>query len=259
MKNIRICRLGSFNHRIDFKWIESWKSRYYRISDIVLMADIDVDHFKDEYTYPTCKIASDMGNVEEGIDLLVAIVDQPLEGDFYMRRIDSNRAVLSVFPVLDILAKANIPVENFIIRCIYEMIVLLYEGGGRVNEAVYLIPHHETRGCLFDMNVFIDRIIFSSNKPIICTECKTRLRSRPLPDRFIEGIEKELRKIKKPLYYRIEESIKRRPITALFVACVFTMLLNVAASFIYDELKTKVLQSEVPPSTPPAAYSKGPR
>lgn len=244
MKNVRICRLGCFNHNFDFGKLTEWQSKYFKVSGISLKADIDVDHFEDDYIYPTQKIAEDMGNPEAGVDLLVAIVDQPLEGSFYMHRIDSNRAVLSVFPVLDILTKANIPIENYIIRCIYEMIVFLYEGGGRVDDGIYMIPHHETRGCLFDMNVFIDRIIYSSVEPIICAECKTRLRARPLPDGFIEGIEKELSRIKKTLYYRVEERIKRHPIVALLIASAFAVMLNIAASFIYEGLKKLVPKIE---------------
>lgn len=237
MKNVKICRLGCFNHRIDFGKLASWQSRYFKITDISTRADIAVDHFKDKYVYPTNSIAADMGNVEPGTDLLLAVVDQPLADNFYMHRIDSNRAVLSVFPVLDILSKANIPIENYIIRCIYEMIVFLYEGGGRVDDKVYLVPHHETRRCLFDMNVFIDQIIHSSSEPIICDECKSRLRQRPLPDGFIDVIERELRRIKKPLYYRIEACIKRHPITSMAIASAFAILLNLVASFIYDQLK----------------------
>lgn len=244
MKNVKICRLGCFNHNVDFAKLTKWQSKYFKVSGVSQKADINVKYFDDDYIYPTLKIAEDMGEAETGVDLLIAIVDQPLEGRFYMHRIDSNRAVLSVFPVLEILTKANIPIENYIIRCIYEMILFLYENGGCVDDSVYMIPHHETRGCLFDMNVFIDRIIYSSVKPIICSECKTRLRARPLPDGFIEGIEKELSKIRKTLYYRIEERIKLHPILALIIASAFAITLNIAASFIYDGLKKHALKKQ---------------
>ncbi len=260
MKRVKICRLGCFNHRLNFAEIAKWRSRYFRITDMSLRADITVDHFENNYVYPTCNIAADMGEVEPGTNLVIAVVDQPLEENFYMRRIDANRAVVSVFPVLDILAKANIPIENYIIRCIYEMVVFVYEGQGRVDDEIYMIPHHETRGCLFDMNVFIDRIVYSCSPPTICTECKARLRARPLPTGFIEGIERELRRIRKPLYYRIEENIKRHPVVALFAASALAVLLNVAASVIYDRLKAIAQPSAAPlPSAPHAGPSEGAR
>jgi hypothetical protein len=236
-KNVKICRLGCFNHSIDFQKIEKWSSKYFKVSGTQTRADIDVNHFEDDYVYPTQMISDDMGEIEPGCDLLIGVVDQPLEDNFYMHRIGENRAVLSIFPVLKYLRNENIPVENYIIRCIYEMIAFLYENGGNINDLVHLIPHHETRGCLFDMNVFIDRIVYSTDKPIICSECQARLRKRPIPEGFIEGIQKEIRRIRKPLFYRIEKLVKRNPIQAFIIASLFATVLNIAASAIYDYLK----------------------
>ncbi|MGD0283576.1 MAG: hypothetical protein ABSB95_14580 [Dissulfurispiraceae bacterium] len=246
MMNVRICRLGCFSHNIDFGKIERWRSKYFKIVGVTTKADINVDHFRDEYVYPTETISTDMGQPETGIDLLVAIVDQPLEDSFYMHRIDEKRAVVSTFPVWAFLRETDIPIENYIARCIYELIVFLYEGGGKVDDKVYLIPHHETRGCLFDMNVFIDKIVYSSDKPTICDECKSRLRKRPLPDNFVKGIERELSQIQKPLYYRIERKIKKHPIASLIIAGAFAIALHVIASFIYDWLKPTLPNSPMP-------------
>ena len=237
MKNVKVCRLGFFNYSADFAKLKDWRSQYFAITETSAKADINPNHFNDLYVYPSKSIAADMGNVEQGTDLQVAIIDQPLEGNFYMHRIDANRVVISLFPVIHVLSKANIPVENYIIRCIYEMVVFLYEGGGQLDEHLYQIPHHETRGCLFDMNVFIEGIIYSADKPNICDDCKVRLRRCPLPDGFIQGIVKELRKIRKPLYYRLEAIIKRHPVESLLIASAFAIFLNVAASFIYDKIK----------------------
>jgi len=134
-------------------------------------------------------------------------------------------------------SRANIPLENYLIRCIYEMVIFLYEGEGQVDKNIHMVPHHETRGCLFDMNVFIDRVVYSCDKPTICDECKTRLRKLPLPDGFTENITKELARIRKPLYFQIEERVKTNPIISLLLASVFAIVLNVIASFIYEWLK----------------------
>ncbi len=237
MKKVKLCRLGCFNHSIDFSKLEKWSSNYFVISGTRIKADIDVNHFKDDYVYPTKMISEDMGEIEPDYDLLIGLVDQPLENNFYMHRIDENRAVLSIYPVLEFLKQENIPVENYIIRCIYEMVIFLYENGGKINNLVHLIPHHETRGCLFDMNVFVERIVYSSDKPIICNECQARLRKRPIPTGLIEGVQKELKRIKKHLFYRIEKVVKKNPIQAFLIASLFAVFLNVLASAIYDYFK----------------------
>lgn len=239
MMKVEICRLGRFNHQVNWKRIERWSSKYFQVAAISIVSDIDVDHFSDGYVYPTKSIYKDMGKPRPGTDLLVAVVDQPLEGDFYMHRIDSKSAVISVFPVLSVLRQAHIPLENYLLRCIYEMVVFAYEGGGKVDKNIYLKPHHETRGCLFDMNVFVDRIVFSCNRPEICEECRSRLHKAPLPPGFVNTIAAELKGIKNPLYYRIEEQVKAHPIFALVLAALFGIALNVAASFVYDAAKSQ--------------------
>jgi len=239
MKNIKICKIGHFNHSMDINKLKEWKSKYFKILSTDTVACIDVDHFLDEYIYPSEKIKSDIGVNENGVDVKIAIIDQPLEDNYYMHRLDDKKAVISIFPVIGILRDEKIPLENYLLRCIYEIVILLYEGSGSVNSNVYLIPHHETRSCLFDMNVFIDRIIYSSVKPIICSECKSRLEKKPLPDNFVRNIEKELKRIKRPLYYRMESRIKKNPFFYLIMTAIFAILLHIVSSMVYDYFKEK--------------------
>ena len=235
--NVRICRLGRFNHRVDWNKVEGWQSKLFSLTELTTISDIDVDHFADGYVYPTQSITADMGKPGKGVDALIAIVDQPLEGNFYMHRIDESRAVVSIFPVLAILHAAHIPVENYLVRCIYEIVGLYYAGAGKLAENAKLWPHHETRGCLFDMNVFIDRIVFSCDPPMVCEECVSKLQKISLPADFIENLNDELKAIRNPLYFRIEQAVKLHPIFSLFLASVFGIGLNIAASFIYDALR----------------------
>lgn len=232
MKTIMLCKLGHFKQSIDFKKIEGWRSEYFRIVHSDSVRNINVNHFDDDYTYPNANILHDMGGDEGGVDLKIAIVDQPLESKFYMHRLEARRGVISIFSVYDILNSANIPIENYIIRCVYEMVVFLYEGNGVVNKNVYLLPHHETRSCLFDMNVFIEKIVYSSVMPIICDHCKTRLNALPLPDNFVNNIQQELKRLKQPVYYRLEKLIKKNPIVSLLIASLLAVFLNVLANYI---------------------------
>jgi hypothetical protein len=233
MKNIKICKIGYFNHSVDINKLREWESNYFKILSTDTVASIDVDHFLEGYIYPNNKITTDIGEDESNVDIKIAIIDQPLEGNFYMHRLDSKKAVISIFPVVSILRYENIPLENYLLRCIYEIVVFCYEGFGSIDKNVYLIPHHETRRCIFDMNVFIDRVIFSSLNPTICSECKSRLEKKSLPENFVFNIEKELKKIKQPMYYRIEKRIKENPFFYLFLTAFFALLLNILANIIF--------------------------
>jgi hypothetical protein len=146
-------------------------------------------------------------------------------------------AVISLHEIKDILLLENIPIENFILRCIYEMVVFLYEGAGAIGEKVYQLPHDETRGCLFDMNVFKSDIVFSSVRPSICSACEARLNVKALPPNFVPLIKKEIKRLDKKLYYRMVNFTKNHPLISILFTAIFAVILNLLANYIYDRLK----------------------
>ncbi|MEW5847071.1 MAG: hypothetical protein AB1777_12510 [Bacteroidota bacterium] len=237
MKKIKICKIGHFNHSVDIEKLKKWNSKFFEIVSIETVDYISVDHFTDNYVYPNEKINQNIGNDENGIDVKIAVIDQPLIGDFYMHRIGEKKVVISIYRINEILNQEKIPIENFLMTNIYRIVILLYEGYSLINEDVYSLNHHETRRCVFDMNVFVERVKYSSVNPIICNECKSRLEKKTLPENFIKIIEKEIGKIRLPLYYRIENRIKKNPIRYLIATILFALFLNILANYIYDFIK----------------------
>ena len=234
---IQLVKIGQIKARIDYSSIEVWISAFFEISGMSEVPQIGVDHFGDGYIFPNTKLKEFLTHNPK-YDLTVGITDQPIEGNFYMHRLDAHTAVISLHEIKDILRLENIPVENFILRCLYEMVVFFYEGGGAVDDMVYLLPHDETRGCLFDMNVFKDDIIFSSVRPTICSACETRLNAKALPPKFVSIIKKEIKKLDKRLYYRIVDFTKIHPLVSISITAGFAVILNLLANFIYDVLKS---------------------
>ena len=235
---IRLIKIGQIRARIDYSVIAKWKSEFFEISGLSEVAQIEVDYFGEAYVFPNERL-NQLITYAPGFDLSVGIIDQPIEGNYYMHRLDEHSAVISLHEIKDILRLDNIPAENFILRCIYEMVVFWHEGGGAVDDNVYLIPHDETRGCLFDMNVFKSDIVFSAVRPTICSACESRLSTKTLPPKFISLIKHEIRKLDKKLYYRIIDFTKRHPIISILLTAGFAVILNMLANFIYDLLKTK--------------------
>jgi hypothetical protein len=80
-------------------------------------------------------------------------------------------------------------------------------------------------------------IVFSTERPIICEPCKARIMSGQVPREFISSVEKELTRIRKPLYYRPTDFVKAHPLIALTITTVTALFLNIAANFIYDGIK----------------------
>jgi|GEM_PF-2128481 len=236
---IAINTLGQVNHALDLKCIEKWKSEYFKIVSVFELPFIEVDHFEDGYCVPNEKLVKAIRSIPE-IDLTIALVDQPLEGNYYMHRLGEKVAVVSIHPVKNILTFENIPLENYVVRCIYEMVCFWYECGSMVTESVYSIPHHETRGCLFDMNVLIQDIRFSSESPRICQSCCSRMSTKSLPQGFLQNVISEIKRIKKPLYFRILDWIREHPIYAIGITSIWALTLNILANFLTEIIRSGV-------------------
>ena len=171
---------------------------------------------------------------------MLSIVNVPIEDNWYSRRLSSNRAVFTFHQIKEILNHSNVPLENVIYRFLYAY-TLIYK---RFSNRIPLMyedtdfTHDETRGCLFDMNGIKTDIVYSCDNPIICSDCTERMRRDNLSNEFISGVKKELKKIKKPLFYRVLEFIKKYPVWSLFISSLSAILLgaigSILASYVYE-------------------------
>jgi hypothetical protein len=167
-----------------------------------------------------------------GADFMIAIVNVPLEDNWYSRRLGDNQVVFTFHEIKEILQVANIPLENVIYRLLNAYSFAYKRAGNKIPEFCEMsdFTHDETRGCLFDMNGLKGDLAASCHKPIICGECKERLRRDRVSDNEIKSAEKDIKKIQKDLYYRILEKVKRHPIYALVLSSLFAFSLGVAGS-----------------------------
>ena len=98
---------------------------------------------------------------------------------------------------------------------------------------VGVVFHDETRGCLFDMCGLKEDIIVSHANPQICPECESAMRRTLLPIDYIEQLKKEIKQIKKPLYYRLFDWIKMHPVLSILITSILAIILNIISSIIY--------------------------
>lgn len=167
-----------------------------------------------------------------GADFMIAIVNVPLEDNWYSRRLGNNQVVFTFYEIKEILKGANIPLENVIYRLLNAYTFAYKRNKNKIPEFHEMtdFTHDETRGCIFDMNGIKSDLIESCHKPIICSECKEKLRRDRVSNGDIESAEKDIKKIRKDLYFRILEKVKRYPILALALSSLFAFLLGVAGS-----------------------------
>ncbi|WP_434771154.1 hypothetical protein [Pseudomonas entomophila] len=179
--------------------------------------------------------------VFDNVDFTVIVTFTPLQDSYYTRHLGASRTVFSLWEISEILSSKNIPLENAVLRSLYQY-SLIYKklaqekNPDQIPDTSYL--HDETRGCLFDMNGLKINISASCATPRICSHCKTKLLTDRISEQFLESVTSELVKIKKPLYFRITELVKIHPILALFISSFFAIFLgilgSILASIIYD-------------------------
>lgn len=167
-------------------------------------------------------------------DILAVIVNVPLELNWYTRRLHNNRLVFTFHETKDILTYSNIPLENVIYRLLYAYTLLYKRSGNRIpmTGEHTNFAHDETRGCLFDMNGIKTDIVYSLHKPIICSHCVEKLKQERISNEVILKIQKEITRIKKPLFYRIAEFVKKHPIWSLIISATTAVVLGAIGSYI---------------------------
>lgn len=244
MSNTKI-KLVSIGHLpLDFqaKKVLRWKSSIFEVSgeieNFALRCDSDGPdwEFSDE-------LVKDQLPVKFDADFMIAIVNVPIQDNWYSRRLGNNQIVFTFHQIREILEHYSIPLENVIFRLLYAYTLLFKRSGDKIPDFREApgFTHDETRGCLFDMNGIKTDIVASCDMPVICDECEERLKREKVSNLLIGATQKEIRGIRRDLYYRALGFIKKHPIGSLVLSAIFALLIGTAgsliASLIYDAIK----------------------
>jgi len=151
---------------------------------------------------------------------------------------------MTFYEMADILNLSNIPIENLVYRLLYSYFLIYKRHGNRIpsRDEITTFTHDETRGCLFDMNGIKSDIVYSTNKPIICDSCVQRLTTERVPINTINKIKEEVKKIKKGMYYRLADLIKKYPIWTLVLSTISALLIGTIGSLFATIIWEKLLK-----------------
>jgi hypothetical protein len=237
MKKIRI-KIGVIGYlpfEFNRKTIKKWKSEIFEIVD-----DIDDFHFNNdsdtmEWGYSDRLLNDELPKQYDG-NFFVGITYVPIENNFYARRLENNRLVLSYFEMYQILKHENIPVENLLLRVLYASCLVYLRNEQHIPESTQWIgyTHDDTRGCLFDMNGNKSDVIFSLDSPTICDDCTNRIRAEKVSDNCTMLIKKEIKRIKKARFFKITEFIKKKPIISIIISGIFGIIISLLAAIIFE-------------------------
>ncbi len=239
---IKVITIGHLPSTFNKKVIEKWRSKIFELSGDIenFMLSNNSDGYNWDYSDGNLK--SELPKEYDG-DILFAIVNVPVEDNFYVRRLDNNTVILTFHEIRNYLESRNIPLENAVLRVLYAATIIYNRFNKRIpstnDNSSY--THDETRGCLFDMTGIKEEIVYSCHKPILCDHCLSEIRKDKVSNETIEAALEEIKGIKKKLFYRITEAVKNHPIIAIIISSLFAILLgvigSVIASYLYDMLK----------------------
>lgn len=241
MKKISIVQLGFLKRQVNLRKLKQWKSSFFSIDNIEEISCMPESDQSGDWQYLSdCKIREVLKHGEKS-DITLAITEYRLEDNFYIRKVD-NVVVNSLFEVGDILQYSHVPIEHFIIKTIYEMVTLLHIHPDLPNtrDGIPEIFHDETRRCLFDMNgLKADVIYFFTGTPSLCSQCESYLVRKQLPKNFLKDLTREIKKIRKPIFYKIYDFVICHPIWSIVIVAISQLAIGLLANylfFLYQEI-----------------------
>lgn len=241
---IKLVTIGHLPLHLDLSRTSAWKSDVFELAGVIENFALRCDSDSDDWVFSDALLKAQLP-AHTGADFLIAIVNVPIEDNWYSRRLGGNQIVFTFNQIKEYLAWENIPLENAILRVLYAYTLLYRRSGNRIPgfDEAPSFTHDETRGCLFDMNGIKSNLVESCNKPVVCIACEERLRNERVSTQTIKSVQSEIRKIHKHLYYRALDFVKAKPLIALAISSAFAILLGVTgsliASYIYDNIKTQ--------------------
>jgi hypothetical protein len=236
--DISIVRLGQLKRQINFGSLQQWKSKIFKINSVSEIHHIPNSENSVNWQYLSDNIVRNSIKRDNKARITMAITEYSLEDNFYMRMVDKGLIIISFFEVGDILRYYDIPIENFILRNIYEIVTLTHAYPDLLNtsDGIPDIIHEETRSCLFDISGIKTDIAYSSSKPSLCPQCEANLQQKQLPKDFINNLVSEIKKIRKPLFNRISDFIKCHPIWAIIIGIATQLCIGLIAGLVANYL-----------------------
>lgn len=228
---ITVATVGHMPADFNRQKIKEWTSSVFEIVDGIESYTLTCDSDGYDWEFTDKALEEVLPNKFNG-EFLIAIVNVPIEFNWYSRRLSANRVVFSFHEIKEILRFSNIPLENVIYRLLYAYTLLYKRSGNRIPETAEHtnFTHDETRGCLFDMNGIKTDVVYSCHNPIICSDCVERLRREKVSDETIAQCQNEIRRIRKAMFYRITDFIKKHPLWSLAISGITAIVLGAVGS-----------------------------
>ncbi len=230
---IKLAALGQLPFDFDQGELLKWKSTVFELSPSIESYQLNEDSEGDDWQYTDDQLEKYLAKPFDE-DFLMILVNVRLQHNWYVRRLSGNRFLFSFHEIADILRSHNIPLRNIVLRVLYAATLVYRRYGDRVPEAMENTDyaHDETRGCLFDMNASKWDVVHSCHEPVLCEYCVAALKKVPISNELIGSVQKDIAKIRKPLFHRIVDFVKRHPIWSLVLSIISALVIGIISSML---------------------------
>nr|WP_302578116.1 hypothetical protein [Methanobrevibacter arboriphilus] len=216
--------------------VKNWNSALFEVLNEINTYTITQNSDSDDWTFSDKNIEEQLPNREDE-DILLVITNVPIEGNFIVRRFSDNKICLTFHDLIELLKFENIPLENLILRTLYNVSFTYKFHGAKIPTSIHRIElnHDETRECIFDMGGILSDAIYSLNKPQICSSCAERLTSSQkyrIEKNLLEKVQKELENIKKDRYFQIMDYIKNNIVLFIILSVLLAVVIDILGSTI---------------------------
>jgi len=226
--SIQLVLLDTQLHISAINKISKYNSELFTIDSVEsvsMLPNMDLS----DWSYSKSKLAS-MFTPSPNMDITIGIIENSIEGNYFVRRLGDKSGILSFHHVDIILRQENIDSFNFLLIAIYKLVTLFRLGDKKNDKKSVHFLHDETRSCLFDMVGNKADLVYSASHACLCPECEAKLRKSKLPNGYVDILKKELHRVRKSSYYKIIDFVKRRPVLSLIVTAISSLLFNILSS-----------------------------
>jgi len=231
-KKILVIKLGQQRDEKAYKKLSRHSSKLF---DVTLAGTLKLDATLKENAdattevYDTAALAAHIqkaGFPLENYDLVLGCIDRPINGDEQIlaevsKEIERNKFyILCTTNIMERLNNGKVSLINFLLNIIYGIYTRKYLG---------IDPeYHESPGCLLDY-CFLERdLIAGCVNPILCEECEQGVTDKETA----KQMNRELRKIRVPLYIRLLEYIQQKTVLSMWIALVTSIFLGVVTNLL---------------------------
>ena len=235
---IQLCLLGYQSFQSEIDKLILFPSKLFEISNCITINQLPSCDWEWGYTdQAIISLLNDHNVNNDKYDMCMCFIDSPIEDNYFSRDLvefDNKTVLCSFYEVYSIFERNNIDIFNYIHGSILNRVVQI-KTLGIINEDYY--SHDDMRHCLYDKCGIKSQITKKYGDPKLCPECRSKISTLAVDQELITILEKEFKSFRKPLFYRIIEFIKKKPVLSILITIGSTIILNIIAAVIFELLK----------------------